>query len=128
MILRKVLVVAAAALAAAAADAQTYPARPVRIIVPFAPGGATDVLARLFGQRLLEWYGQAGAVDNRPGAGGNIGAELVKPLAHPTIKSYIEREGGYAIGGTPKELEQVIAQDIEKYAKVIKASGARPGQ
>src|SRR5262245_9640783 len=77
MSLRCVLGAAAVALAAASADAQTYPARPLRIIVPFAPGGATDVIARLFGQRLLEWYGQAGAVDNRPGAGGNIGAELV---------------------------------------------------
>jgi len=54
--------------------------------------------------------------------------DMVKSLAHPTIKSYIEREGGYAIGGSPKELERVIALDIEKYARVIKASGARPDQ
>jgi tripartite-type tricarboxylate transporter receptor subunit TctC len=68
---------AVAILAATPVWGQSYPARPVRIVVPFAPGGATDVLARMFGQRLLEWYGQAGAVDNRPGAGGNIGAEIV---------------------------------------------------
>ena len=56
--------------------AQTYPAKPIRVIVPFAPGGATDVLARLTGQKLGEAWGHQVIVDNRPGAGGNIGAEL----------------------------------------------------
>ena len=57
--------------------AQTYPTRPVRIIVPFAPGGATDVIARLMGQWLSERLGQHFVTENRPGAGSNVGTEVV---------------------------------------------------
>jgi tripartite-type tricarboxylate transporter receptor subunit TctC len=59
------------------ARAQTYPSRPVRLIAPFAPGGATDILARLIGQWLSERLRQPFVIENRPGGGGNIGTEAV---------------------------------------------------
>jgi tripartite-type tricarboxylate transporter receptor subunit TctC len=57
-------------------SAQTYPTRAIRIIVPFAPGGASDLLPRMLGQKLSEAWGQQIIIDNRPGAAGNIGMEL----------------------------------------------------
>src|SRR5438128_5153730 len=76
---RKFLHVAAAALPAASriAWAQSYPARPVRIVVGFAAGGPNDINARLIGQWLSERFGQQFIVDNRPGASGNIAMESV---------------------------------------------------
>jgi tripartite-type tricarboxylate transporter receptor subunit TctC len=59
------------------AKAQAYPSRPVRIIVPYPPGGGTDIIARLIGQRLSERLGQQFVIENRLGAGGNIGTEAV---------------------------------------------------
>src|SRR5262245_29624398 len=59
------------------AQAQAYPTRPVRIIVGFAPGGGTDIIARLIGQWLSERLGQQFIIENRPGAGANIGTEAV---------------------------------------------------
>jgi tripartite-type tricarboxylate transporter receptor subunit TctC len=73
------LVAGAAALPAVAqmANAQPYPARPVRLVVPVPPGGALDILARLIGQWLTERLGQPFVIENRPGAGTNIGVEAV---------------------------------------------------
>ena len=67
--------------------AQAYPTRSVRFIVPFPTGGATDTIARLMGQSLLERLGQPFVIENRPGAGGNIGTESVVRAPPDAIRS-----------------------------------------
>src|SRR5262245_44947682 len=64
-----------------AATAQNYPAKPVRIIVAFAPGGGNDVVARLVAQKLTGAFNRQFVVDNRPGAGGTIGADIAAKSA-----------------------------------------------
>lgn len=59
------------------ASAQTYPTKPIRIVVPFSAGGAVDLLARIMGQKLSESLGQSVIIENRPGAGGNTAADMV---------------------------------------------------
>jgi tripartite-type tricarboxylate transporter receptor subunit TctC len=88
---------AAAALLPLAAFAQGYPAKPVRLIVPFAPGGTTDVLARLVGQELGEALGQQFVVENRPGAGGNIGTEAAARSAPDGYTLVMSFDGTMAI-------------------------------
>ena len=79
-----------------------YPTRPIRIIVPFPPGGSTDVVARLIGQKLTESWGQQVVVDNRSGAGGNIGmgmAASASPDGHTILSvssSYMVNPSLYA--------------------------------
>ena len=79
------LALALAALVPAMAAADAWPARPVRMIVPFPAGGATDVVARLLGQKLSEAWGQQVVIENRSGAGGNIGGEAA---AHSPADGY----------------------------------------
>lgn len=75
---RRLALVSAALLALPAAQAQdAWPARPVRLIVPFAPGGSTDVIGRMLGQKLQALWGQPVVIENRAGAGGNVGADVV---------------------------------------------------
>ncbi|HXX85880.1 MAG TPA: tripartite tricarboxylate transporter substrate binding protein [Casimicrobiaceae bacterium] len=64
-----------------AACAEAYPARPIHLVVPFPPGGSLDVVARAIGQKLTEAWSQPVIIDNRPGAGGNIGADFVAKSA-----------------------------------------------
>ena len=74
--LRRACAVAALIALAGPAQAQTYPTKPIRLIVPFPPGGGSDTMGRIIGQKLGERLGQQVVVDNRPGAGGSIGADV----------------------------------------------------
>jgi tripartite-type tricarboxylate transporter receptor subunit TctC len=87
------LLVASAFCAAAPALAQSYPAKPVRFILPFPPGGGTDTLARILGGKLGEGLGQSLVLENRPGAGANIGAEVA---AHTPPDGYTLLMGNVA--------------------------------
>ena len=69
------------ALACGPAQAQTYPTRPIQFIVPYPPGGSNDIFARALGKRLADSLGQAVVIDNRPGAGGSVGAGLAAKAA-----------------------------------------------
>ncbi len=79
--MRNVLLMATVLVISGAATAQSFPVKPVRIVVPYAAGGPYDDIARTLGQRLTEIWGQAVIVENRGGAGGNIGAEVVAKAA-----------------------------------------------
>jgi len=95
---RLITALAAAGFAASAA-AQAFPNRPVRLIVPQTPGGASDTLARIIGQSLSDKWGQPVVVENRAGAGGNIGMEAVaaaSPDGYTLLMSYV---GTHAING-----------------------------
>ena len=98
---RRTVLQAAAALACgcamAAASAQGYPTRPITIIVPFSAGGTTDILARIVGQGLTTELGQSVIVDNKPGAGGNIGASLAAKAQPDGYTLFMGTVGTHAI-------------------------------
>jgi tripartite-type tricarboxylate transporter receptor subunit TctC len=101
------------------ARAQTYPTRPVRIIVPFAPGGVSDTTARLIGQWLSERLGQQFVIDNRPGGGGNIGTEAVV-RASPDGYMLLMVGGWNAINATLYDkLNFNLIRDIAPVASVM---------
>lgn len=79
------------------AHAQAYPARPIRIVVPFPPGGTSDILARSIGQKLTDEWGQQVITDNRPGAAGNIASEYVAKSKPDGYTLYINTVGTHAI-------------------------------
>ncbi|MDB5810001.1 MAG: hypothetical protein JWN94_2123 [Betaproteobacteria bacterium] len=93
-----IVVIAMTAAAAYAQDAaRTYPDRPIRIIVTFPPGGPTDIIARTVGQKLVEAWGQPVVVDNRAGAGGNIGTDLAAKSAPDGYTLLLSNFGPLAI-------------------------------
>ena len=75
--MRKLMGIFAVLFASAALGADEYPARAVRVVVPFAPGGGTDIVARILGQRLSQKLGQSFVIENRPAGSGIVGADLV---------------------------------------------------
>src|SRR4051794_36899122 len=99
--------------------AQAYPAKPVRLLVPFAPGGTTDVLARLAGQKLSESLGQQFVIDNRPGAGGNIGTELAVRAPADGYTLVMSFDGTMAINpSTYRQLPFDAQRDLAPVASV----------
>ena len=103
------------------ASARAYPARPVRVIVPFAPAGDADLIARLIGQRLSERLGQQFVIENRPGAATNIGTEVV---VHALADGYtlLVAAPSAAINATLyRKLSFNFLRDIAPVAAVIRA-------
>lgn len=104
------------------AAAQPYPAKPVRIIVAQAPGGASDLLIRLLAQKLTESLGQQFVIDNRPGAGGNIGAEIAAKAA-PDGYSLFMVSAPHAVAPS---LYRKLAYDLMRDFAPITLVGSEP--
>jgi tripartite-type tricarboxylate transporter receptor subunit TctC len=98
------------------AHAQSWPSRGIRIIVPFAPGGSTDVFARLIGERLQTALGQPVVVDNRAGAGGNIGADAVAKAPPDGYTLLMATTGVMAINNA---MYKNLSYDAEKDLKPV---------
>lgn len=96
-LLHRILLVLVCLLAAGAAQAQSYPARPVRMIVPFNPGGSSDFVARIIQPKMSELLGQQVVVDNRAGASGNIGVEIAARAAPDGYTLFLGNVGTTAI-------------------------------
>ncbi len=86
------------AFAQSPAPSQSYPSRPIRFIVPFPPGGSTDIYARIIGPRLAEALQQQVVIDNRPGAGGALGADLAAKAAPDGYTIWLGQTNNLAIG------------------------------
>ena len=96
----KRLAIFVAAFAASAAFAQTYPGKPIRIVVPYAAGGTSDILARQIGPKLTDAWGQPVIVENKPGANGNVGADFVAKSAPDGYTLLLTDLGGLVISAS----------------------------
>jgi tripartite-type tricarboxylate transporter receptor subunit TctC len=124
---------------AGGAAAQTYPSKPIRFIAPFAAGGALDTLTRTIASRMQDSWGQPVLVENRTGAGGNIGADLVAKAAPDGYTLVMGTIATHAINVSlygsmpydavkdfaPVTIAAYVQSEIAKWAQVVKASGAK---
>ena len=106
---------------ATVASAQGYPTRPIRLVVPFPAGGTTDILAREVAQKLTEVLGQAVVVDNRPGAAGNIGSDLVAKSAPDGYTLLMGTVGTHAIN--PSLYSKMPYDHVKDFAPVVLVAG-----
>ena len=106
------------------ANAQTYPTRPVRLIVGFAPGGPNDIFTRLIGQWLSERLGQPFVIENRPGAGSNLATEVVVRAA-PDGHTLLNTSAANAVNATLyNNLNFDFIRDIAPVASIARTQGA----
>ena len=121
MVRRKALLVIALGTALGAAQAETWPSKPITLVVPSAPAGSTDIVARLIGEQLQTALGQSVVIENRPGASGNIGTEVVARApadGHTLLLQY----SGYHVGN-PALFSQIRwkTSDFAPIALVMRA-------
>jgi tripartite-type tricarboxylate transporter receptor subunit TctC len=111
----------AAATMSGVASAQTpaaaFPAKIVRLVVPFAPGGSTDIIARLIGQKLTEAWGQTVIVENRPGGGGNVGVDYVAKSAPDGYTLIFGHVGTFGFG--PSLYSKLPYDAVKDFAPII---------
>ena len=107
-------------LSATGASAAGYPDHPVRIIVGYPPGGSTDIVARIIGNWLTQRLGQQFIVDNKPGAGNNIGTELAVKSAADGYTMFLINPANVINASLYKKLNFVFLRDIDPVADVIK--------
>ena len=122
--MRKLLAVAfsaCATLVAAGALAQSYPAKPVKLIVTYPPGGSSDLLARVFGQKLSEIWGQPVIVESKPGAAGSIGMDYAAKQANDGYSFVVGNIGPAAVN----PLLSKVPYDVER--DFVAVSLIRPG-
>jgi tripartite-type tricarboxylate transporter receptor subunit TctC len=112
-------IIASATLAAAStlAAAQAWPAKPIKFIVPYPPGGTSDILARAVGQKLQEKWGQAVVVENKPGATGNIGADFVAKSPGDGYTMLVADIGSLAIA--PSVVQSLPFEPVKDFAPVV---------
>jgi tripartite-type tricarboxylate transporter receptor subunit TctC len=103
---------------ALAAAADNYPNRPIRLIVPFPPGGPSDVVARVFSQRVGEGLGRQLVK--------RLHAEIARAAKHPELRQTLEAQGTEVIGNTPEQFAAALKAETAKWAKVVKATGIKP--
>src|SRR5690606_17213089 len=100
-------------MAGTAALAQDYPSKPIRIVAPFAPGGAVDILARIVAERLQPMYGQSVLVDNKPGASGHVGAQFVARSAGDGYTIMVGTIGIHAAHASYSKLAYEPARELQ---------------
>jgi tripartite-type tricarboxylate transporter receptor subunit TctC len=107
------------------AVAQTFPAKPIRVIVPSPPGDGSDLMARLIGEKLTAAWGQQVIVDNRPGAGGRIGTEVAAKAPADGYTWIMGNAGSHGInGGLYRNLSYDLEKDFAPITQVMRAPNA----